>query len=449
MDVRAYFNVLRRRILLIGVVTAACLAVASLITWRMTPIHESTARVIVSSAQAETTDAYAGGLLSAQRAAGYVELVGSTMLAKRVKAATGVSPTLDELSEEVEAKVVGETPVIEISFTDSDPARAQLLAQSYADQLARAATRIEKPDPRSPAPLKVTVIDPASDASDPVWPKPLLNLLLAGMFGVLLGAAAALARELFDTSITDPEVLGAETTPTMGRIAAHPDGQPSLVTELEAHAPRVEAFRILRTNVQFAEVDTPNKVLVVTSANQGEGKTSTAVNLALSLAQAGSRTLLVDGDLRRPRVAGSLGLVEDVGLTNVLVGRAGLADAVQRHPLTGLDVLAAGKVPPNSVELLQSHAVESLIERLRATYDFVIIDSPPLLPVTDAALIAARTDGALLVLRHGRTTRADYERALDRLAQVDARPVGLVMNMVPPTRANLGYTYQPYALRRS
>jgi receptor protein-tyrosine kinase len=206
---------------------------------------------------------------------------------------------------------------------------------------------------------------------------------------------------------------------------------------------------MLRTNISFVDVDHPNKVLVVTSPMQGDGKTSVAVNLAVSLASAEVNTLLIDGDLRRPRVAGSLQLGDEVGVTTVLRGRVSLDDAIQHYRDAGLDVLTAGTPPPNAAELLQSDAMEKLLDHVRSRYDVVIIDSPPLLPVTDAALLASRSDGAVVVLRHGKTTKEQWREAQSRLEQVDAATLGVVMNMVPSSESISGYSYGSYKPQQS
>src|SRR5581483_11983300 len=175
-----------------------------------------------------------------------------------------------------------------------------------------------------------------------------------------------------------------------------------------------EAFRMLRTNLQFLDVDSTHKVFVLTSAVPEEGKTSTSVNLALSLAQAGVRTLLIEGDLRRPRAATRLGLDSAAGVTSVLVGKVAFKEAIQSHTDIGIDFLASGPVPPNPAELLQSRAMSDLLDLARGMYDVVLIDAPPLLPVTDAALIAAQADGAILIVRHGVTTRDQVRSSCER-----------------------------------
>jgi capsular exopolysaccharide synthesis family protein len=215
----------------------------------------------------------------------------------------------------------------------------------------------------------------------------------------------------------------------------------------------VEAFRVLRTNLQFVNVDSPSKVFVVTSSLPEEGKTTTSCNLAVALAQAGQRVLLLEGDLRRPKISEHLNVEEAVGLTTVLVGRIGLADAVQPSGVPGLDVLPSGATPPNPSELLQSNAMHDVMDRLRKDYDVIVVDAPPLLPVTDAALLTAQSDGALLVIRHGKTTKDQVQHAAERLEAVDGRLVGAVLNMVPRRRSGdtyygYGYGYAPERGRR-
>ena len=443
MDLRAYLDVLRRNLPLIAGCAAVVVAVVAFLTWRTTPVYESTARVFVSSSQADTSDAYAGGLLSEQRVAAYVVLVDSRVLADRVSDEIDEDLSATALTEVVDAHVVEDTGVLELGVRDDDPERAQLLAQTYAEQLISLSEELETPGGRADAPVKSTIIDPASLPDEAVSPQPARNLVLGALFGLVLGVGVALLREMLDTSVkTSEDLAGSTDAPLLGSIIGDQTAtRGALLTDLDVQSPRVESFRVLRTNLQFVDIDQPTKVFVVTSSVQQEGKTSTAVNLAISLAQAGVKVLLVDADLRRPRIADMLGLTDAVGVTTVLLGRLGLDEAVQRHALTDLDVLASGITPPNPAELLQSQAMGKMLAEVRSRYDVVIVDSPPLLPVTDAALLAAQADGALLVLRHGRTTRDQLATAADRLAQVDAQLVGVVLNRVPASQHLVGYSY--------
>lgn len=449
MELRAYLVVLRRNIALIAACLVAVVGLVGFFTHQMTPSYESRARVMVSSSQNDPSDAYAGNLLSKQRVDAYVVLVESRLLGQRVSDDLGLSMSLEALADSVEASVVNDTVVLEIVASNPDPRVAQKIAQSYAENLMTTAAEIETPIGGTSSPVRVTIINPASFQGEQVSPKPILNIVLAAIFGLILGCGLALLRDVLDATIRTAEDLGEASTPVMGSMAMESLGSGRrLITEMDAAAPRVEAFRVLRTNIQFVHVDNPNKVFVVTSAAQNEGKTATATNLALSLAGAGIKTLLIDGDLRRPTVARMLGLEESVGVTTVLLGKIDIEEAIQHHAIAGLDVLSSGISPPNPSELIQSRAMAGLLDKVRASYEVVIIDSPPLLPVTDAALLSTQADAALLVVRYGKTTKDQWRRALERLHQVSATPVGVVLNMVPPTKGMLGYTYQPYSPSR-
>ena len=208
---------------------------------------------------------------------------------------------------------------------------------------------------------------------------------------------------------------------------------------------------MLRTNLSFIDVDQPAKAFVVTSSVPGEGKSTIATNAAIAMASAGQKVLLIDGDLRRPQVAELLGLEPTVGLTTALVGMRELEESIQHHAQSGLDVLTSGRLPPNPAELLQSKAMHELVDTVRARYDVTIIDAPPLLPVTDAALMASLTDGAVLIVRHGKTTRDQLTGAVERLRSVGSAPLGVVFNMLAVGRSGgrygygygYGYGYEP------
>ena len=256
----------------------------------------------------------------------------------------------------------------------------------------------------------------------------------------------AVLRDSLDTSIKRVEDLQKITgAGTLGMIAFDHDAQKSpLVTAIDPTSQRSESFRTLRTNLQFVDIDHPPRTVVITSAVAGEGKSTTACNLAITLAQAGIRVALVESDLRRPKIAEYLGVEGSVGLTSVLIGRASLDDALQTWGRSGLAVLASGPIPPNPSELLGSGHMVALLRQLQQRFDVVIIDAPPLLPVTDAAVLSRICDGAVIVVRYGRTKREQLERTAKALSTVDARILGTVMNMAPtkgPDAYAYGYGY--------
>jgi receptor protein-tyrosine kinase len=255
--------------------------------------------------------------------------------------------------------------------------------------------------------------------------------------------AAAIAKNILDRTVSSQEHIQEVTDkPVLASIMY--DGsikKKPLLTDLGSFAPRTEAFRVLRTNMQFLDLDHQPRCLVISSALQGEGKTMVSTNLAIALAQTGRRTLLIDGDLRRPRVAGRLGLDAAVGLTTVLLGKSDVKDAVQIHEPSGLHFLASGAKPPNPTEILQSRITQDLIRRLRSSYDTVIIDAPPLLPVADTSVLATLADGVIMVIRHGKTTRDQVEEATNRIDRVAGKLYGVVVNMVAKRAVGSYYYY--------
>ncbi|MBS4753300.1 polysaccharide biosynthesis tyrosine autokinase [Nocardioides sp. zg-ZUI104] len=443
MELRDYLKVTRRRWISIVVVTCLFGTGAFLAAALQTPQYASTARLFVTTAQTDDAQLLQGGQFSAQRVKSYAELIGSRELAERVQQDTELGLEVDSLARSVSAKAVLDTVNLEITVMNDDPHRAQLVAQSYAEQLTDLVRELETPAGQAESPVKATIVDSASLQTSPVSPDVTRTVLIGVFLGLVAGFALAVVRELLDTRVKSPEdIVGITEAPTLGMIAFDPNSSKiPLITQIESHAPRAESFRVLRTNLQFVDVDSEHKLFVVTSAVPGEGKTTTAVNLAISLAQGGRRTLLVGGDMRRPSADDKLGLDRAVGLTSVLLGHVDLKEAIQHHEDSGLDFLSSGPVPPNPAELLQTRAMDQLLSSVRLQYDVVLVDAPPLLPVTDAALLAAKADGAILVLSHRGVTKEQVRLSIERLHQVGGAVSGIVLNKVPSKGGTYGYGY--------
>lgn len=445
MDFKQFFQVIRRRWIGIVILTVVALAISGLLSWRATPQYESTARIFISVNGQDTSDAAATGYFISSRVMTYADLVDSTELMVGVIDDLNLDLSPTELASRVDAEVVPDTTLIDLAVKDPDPREAQtkaeFLSQRYADYL----TSVETPEGQDEAQILATVTDAATYNPAPVAPRTVINLAVAGLIGLLIGLATALAREILDRTVSSQDHIQEVTdAPILASIGFDKEiGGSPLLTNLGSFAPRTEAFRLLRTNLQFLDLDDQPRCLVISSAVPGEGKTMTSTNLALALAQAGRRTLVIDADLRRPRVAGLLGLDAAVGLTTVLVGQTDVQDAIQVHEPSGLHLLASGAKPPNPTEILQSRLTQDLIKELRDHYDMVIIDAPPLLPVADASVLATLADGTILVVKHGKTTRDQVAEAIGRLSQVGGRVFGVVVNMIPK-RSSSSYYYYYY-----
>lgn len=444
MDLRDYLAILRQRWILIVTTALATVAVAAGLTWTSTPQYASSTGLFVSTSQvANDTQALQGSQFSLQRVKSYAELVSQTAIMSRVIDRLDLEETPAQLGRKVTATPALDTVILTITVTDKSPERAQEIAQTTAEVFVGYVGELETPPGQDQATIKATVVDQAQVSNSPVSPQPVRNLGLGLVLGLMLGAGIAILRHTLDTSIrSNSQVEETTGAPVIGSVPFDKTaGGAPLLTDIDPYSPRAEAFRVLRTNLQFIDPDADQKVFVVTSALPGEGKSSTTINLALALTENGNRVAVIEGDLRRPRIAEKLGIVGAVGLTTVLVGRSSLADALQTTNHDRLDVLTSGKTPPNPAELLQTRAMSNVIDELRADHDFVLIDAPPLLPVTDAAIIASKVDGAILVVRHGETTHDQLRGAAERLAAVDGRLIAAIVNMTPTNKSSAGYGY--------
>jgi capsular exopolysaccharide synthesis family protein len=444
MDLRTYLHMVRRRWLLILSCFVLSVVAAMFVTARATPQYASTARLFISTPGSDTTgvDAYQGSLFSAQRVASYADLVTGKALAQRVVDSLHLSESPSGLSGQVTSKVVTGTVLLDVTVTDPDAVRAQRLANAVASQFTFYIVGLETTAGKTASPIKATVVDSAGLPGTPVSPEPVRNIALAAVLGLMVGLGVAFLRESLDNTVKSGlDIVAATGGALLGHIPFDSlAAKRPLITELEAHAPRVEATRMLRTNLQFVHVDRDSKVFVVTSSVPGEGKTTTAINLAIATAKAGQSVLLLEGDLRRPKIADYLHLEGTVGLTTALIGKVGVEEAIQEWGEDGLEVITSGAKPPNPAELVQSEAMKHVLDKLRSRYDMIIVDAPPLLPVTDGALLSAQADGAILVVRHSKTTKDQVAQAAKHLTDVDATLLGTVLNMTHQRRGT-GYAY--------
>lgn len=467
MELSQYLQAMRSHWRLILAMTLVGIAAAGAVTLLIPPSYASTSKLFVSTSGTETNSAQAN-IVAQDRVPSYAQLLGTEQFAKGVIAELGLTDMLpSDLAANVEAAVAPNSVILEITVTDKSPERAQLITNTMATQFVELVTLLETPEPvptvdangvititNQVAPVKVTVAQAGGLPYEPVFPDPMLNLPLGALVGLLIGLMLALVRYLLDNTVKSTkqveELTGATT---IGGVLYDPEmAAEPLVTASKAQSITSEAYRQIRTNLQYVSVDNPPKVIVVTSSVSGEGKTTTAINLALVLAQSGQRVALIEADLRRPRVIRYLQLVGGAGLTNILAGKASLSELLQPWGDGKLTVLASGPNPPDPSELLGSEQMSHLLEELRESHDYVIIDAPPLLPVTDAAVLAVLADGVVIVTRWGETKREQLRAAAATVRVIDVRVLGTVLNMIPPRGGNAygygygygyGYSYEP------
>ncbi len=302
-----------------------------------------------------------------------------------------------------------------------------------------------------------SVVERARVPTAPVSTSTAANVLLAAAIGLVLASGAAFVIEYLDDTLkTSDDVSKIMDLPTLGSIAPiEGDGYATkLITAQQPRSPIAEAYRMLRTNIQFSAVDEPLRTLMITSASPEEGKSVTAANIAIVMAQAGQRVILVDADLRRPTIDRFFDLKNNVGLTTILLdSEASLSDMLQATKLDNLKVMTAGPVPPNPSELLGSKRMGYLIEALKKQADMVVFDSAPVTAVTDAPVLARRLDNTLIVVDAGHTRRALAQRTKQALSAVGATLVGVVLNRLPSQSRSYNYYYasdsQPASSKRT
>lgn len=460
MGVNEYIRVARIYWKSIAVVTIIVTLLATLWGVLQPRIYAAEASAIVLTVGSENVDVLlSGDTLAKSKIKNYESIAESRLLADRVIETANLDTSADALLKTITVSVPLETAEIRISAKSPDPATAQRVADAWITELAKQVQQLETSAavgaPRAvPLPaVGLVALDMATLPTSPISP----NVGLAALFGVagglLLAYAAALFRHHLDRRLRSvAEIERLFDVPVIGRLPLDERlSSAGAATLLDAECLELpvsggrnhaftEALRALRTNMKFLDVDNPPRVIVVTSSVTSEGKSTVVGNLALTMAAAGDPVVVVDGDLRRPRLAAIFNVVPGVGVTNVLSGQATLSEVLQDWgELANLSVLGSGPTPPNPSELLGSEAMKQMLKTLSA-HATVLIDAPPLLAVTDAAILSQLADGVIVVARAGRTTRDELAQAFANLRRVKASILGTIVNCVP-TRGVDAYPY--------
>ena len=510
MELKDYLIPLRKWWWLIVAATLVAAASSFMVTRQQSPIYRTHTTVMIGSAIENPNPNGTEFWLTQQLASTYADIVNREPIRNATMAALGLT-WLPGYS----ARVVPNTQLVEISVTDTDPRRAQAVANEVANQLIQSSptapgredqqrqsfvsqqlTDLESKiretseeiykkqtelanmfsarqiadaqtqiaglqnklttlqanyaallsNTQRGALNSIAVIESAPLPTVPVGPNRGATILLAAAIGFALAAGAAYLLEYLDDTLKNPEdVQKALGLTTLGAVPViKSDGKGELAVLNSGQSPASEAYRVLRTNLQFAAVEHPLNVLMVTSPAPSEGKSLTAANLAVALAQGGRRVILVDSDLHRPRMHRIFGLQNNVGVTTALItdDAQGLDGLLQEGNVPGLRVLTSGPLPPNAAELLGSTRMRKLLAELQAKADIVVLDSPPVTALSDAAILATQSDGVLMVLDAGRTRREMARRAMEAFGRVHARVIGALLNRMPTSGTGYYYYYQ-------
>jgi non-specific protein-tyrosine kinase len=487
---------------------------AYLTSARMTPLYRASALVLINEAPSTKLD-YTAVITSERLAQTYAEVMTTRPVLEGVVERLGMQLSVGYLQGAVQVTPVRDTQLIRVEVEDTNPALAAMIAnalvaefaeQNLADQASRFAaskqnletrlSQLEEQMENTAAALDAldlqgadsaevdrleatlaryqasyasilqsyesvrlaeaqsisTVLqkEPAVAPSWPVSPNVMRNTLLAAAVGLMMAAGLVLLLEAMDDTIRDPaEAERHLGLPVLGLIAGHKDNRP--VTAAQPRSQVAEAFRALRTNLQFTRVEAQLRTLLVTSPSPKDGKSTVAANLAVVLAQGGQRVALLDADLRRPYLHNQFGLLNQDGMSSLFLGPQKLADEpydldekLQLTETPGLRVLTSGRLPPNPAELLGSEKMLRIIGQALEISDMVLIDSPPVLAVTDAAVLAPHVDGVVLVVKPGETKLAACRQAVEQLRRVGANLLGVVFNDVDVKRLHYYHPYKDY-----
>ncbi len=497
LELRDYLLVLRRRRAIVAVTVAVTVGMALLVSFIQTPVYSAAARMRIQPRPGLSPfdSPNQQGNESAQFVATEIEVVKGDPVRDEVRRRLGSAPA-------VTVRPVGNTAVVEVTAASTDPERAAAVANAYVDAYI-ANRRQQGVDDSLAAQKEVqSKIDLLQDQIDalggdpntaqaqrqalvqqqalfkstldelqvtsalitggaefvrsatvpvsPVKPTPLRNGVLALVVGSLLGVGLAFLVDYLDDTIKGREDLELLTgsVPVIGEIPEvtgwKTTGSTRVVAATSSQSAAAEAYRALRTAIDFIAIDHPMHVVQVTSPNASEGKTTTLANLAVTMAMAGKRVVVVCCDLRRPRVHDFFGLSNAVGFTSTLLGDRPVSTALQAVPgIPRLRLLASGPMPPNPSELLSSQRTGDILASLASDADLVLIDSPPVLPVTDALVLFRHVNATLMVFSAGKTTRKDAAAAIAKVRQVDGPLVGAVLNGVEAdARYGYGYRYE-------
>lgn len=438
----------------VGLMIGLILAAAYTLTRPTTYVAESRG-VVVAGSTISVGDTMSGDTVTVSRASMYASLVNTSAVAQRADrtlASQGI--TRDGT---VTATASEGSPFINVTAQAPTARDAQALANATLSALRVEALRLEtfgrtqgretsEEQMRGMTSINVLAYEPAALPSSPVRPGVIRNLILGGLAGAILGGLIAFGRRALDARIRSQEQVELLTGKAV--LGVVPETKSLKVRKGQA-SKRVsgaagEALRQLRTNLRFVSVDAPPRSVVVTSPAPGDGKSTIAAQLARLMAAAGQPVVLIDCDLRRPTQGDQFNVDSGVGVTQVLAGDVLLEEALVESGTRGLQILPAGRIPPNPSELVGSNAMHRLIERLAADH-MVIIDAPPVLAVTDGALLSAAADGTILVTRLGRTHRAALEQSTKLLDQTKARLLGVVLNAASKrSLTDSAYSYTGY-----
>jgi capsular exopolysaccharide synthesis family protein len=451
MDLKDLYRLVVFNLGLVLSCVALLSGVTALVTILQTPQYESKIQLFVSTPASalDITSLVQGSSFTQQRVISYAQIIDGEDTLRPVIQTLSLPYSPQDLAKKITASAPLQTVLINVTVRDDNPYQASNIANAVGQQFAITVQQLEAQINQST--IAVSVVKPAVPILSPVSPKKTINFLFAIIVGFGIGILLSIVRAFFDNTVKNEEQLDSTVLLAAVNFDEEAAVKP-LTTDLGRYSARTESFRSLRTNLQSLGTSKNQKIFSITSCMPQEGKTTSSINLAISCAQAGKKTLLIEADLRRPTVGKyiQIGREKYVGFSEIMRSNSSSQvsllskKAIFQWGDFKLNIMMAGSIPANPAELLNSTRLNELLVILRRQYDIVIIDTPPVLPVTDAAIIASKVDGVILVARGGKTRASQFKGACETLRLVNAQIIGTVINMIPiNTREydNYGYRY--------
>lgn len=452
MELTRYLRILRQRLWMIIACPLVAAATAGIVSYLLPPVYEAHAVLYVKPSQPiGVTDPNVAALTSDTILRTYANWMTQESIIHQVNSELKLGISDDDLTKKIKVTPEANTLLLDVAVQDTNRATALAIAQQELNDFTGAVDQAQTSG-NEPANAqqgdRLYVTSSPYLLAKPVSPNKTLNVSIAFAAGLLLALGLAFLLDYLDQSIKgDDDLIERLGLIPIGHIAYIPTDKVrrSELVALDTKSPSAEAFKALRTGVLFSTLDQKLKALVITSAELGEGKSRTAANLAISLAQAGHRTLLIDADFRRPSQHRLFGMVKNVGLSNLIIQEVVEDDAIKPvDAVPNLWLLPSGPIPPNPSELLGSARMMEVVSRLWIEFDFVIIDTPPVNAVTDASILAASANATLLIVEQGKTTFPAVKHAKQMLDRVNANTIGVVMNKVRASSGSYYYGYGNY-----
>ena len=450
MELARYFQVLRERLWMVIACPVVAALAAGIVSFLLPPVYEAHVSLYVRPVQPiATTDPTLAGATIDQILRTYADWMTQRPVLDAVDRQMGLGLSYEDLAKKIKVTPQANTFLLDVAIQDNNPTQARDIANLLVSDFI---TVVGSTQPNTQARASADNLietSPAVTPDKPVFPNKTLNVSVAFAAGLLLAIGLAFLLDYLDQSIKgDDDLIQKLGLIPIGHIAYLPAAKVRRgdLVALDTQSPSAEAFKALRTGVVFSTIDQQLKAIVVTSAELGEGKSRTAANLAITLAQAGHKTLLIDADFRRPSQHRLFGKIRNVGLSNLII-----QDTTERDAVTAVDavpnlwLLASGPTPPNPSELLGSARMMEVMSELWHQFSYVLVDTPPVNAVTDASILAASANATLLVVEQGKTTYPALRHAKQMLDRVGANTIGAVFNKVRTSGGTYYYGYGNYA----